>query len=224
MDERAKSSEDNYEALGRGISAAGKTDGPLRTAGKLLRNAAREIGDLQAPESVVGLPPAAADRTGVPWLGLRASYTAVQSRSDPSDEEGPPDEERSAVADRNASALPDHPADERSHKLRKRVKDLRYQLEFLDVGHHRLGRMIRDLHHLTDLLGDRNDLAVFAEVANNTPVLDQLERAELSAHVERKKRALGSEAASLSARLFEEDADSFVRRVVGWVTELKGAV
>ena len=136
------------------------------------------------------------------WLGLETSYAAVQARSDPTDGQGP--------------------EDERSHKLRKRVKDLRYQLEFLDTGHPELGGLVRDLHHLTDLLGDRNDLAVFTEAATTTHVLSEMERSALRACVEDKKQALGSEARALSARLFDEDVDSFVLRVAEWVVQPQG--
>lgn len=129
--------------------------------------------------------------------GLGASYEAVQRRSDPADGEGL--------------------ADPRSHKLRKRVKDLRYQLEFLDNGHPKLGRLVRDLHHLTDLLGDRNDLAMLSRYSASAEALSENERRVLSAPVEEKKEKLRSKAAALTARLFKEDADCFVRRIEAWV-------
>ena len=134
--------------------------------------------------------------------GLGASYTSVRVRSDPEAGEGP--------------------ADERSHKLRKRVKDLRYQLEFLDRGQPKLGRLVRDLHHLTDLLGDANDLATLSRYTASADVLSEAERAALTAHVEAGKQALRSEATALSARLFEADPDSFVRRIGAWVTPPQG--
>jgi hypothetical protein len=40
--------------------------------------------------------------------------------------------------------------------------------------------------------------------------------------VEAMKSALQSEAAALSARLFEEEPDSFVRRIEAWVTRPQG--
>jgi CHAD domain-containing protein len=117
----------------------------------------------------------------------------------------------------------DAPVDERSHKLRKRVKDLRYQLEFLDThgrpGQAKLARLLRDLHHLTDLLGDGNDLAMLTNYAASAEVLSETERAALTAHVEGEKQALQSEAAALSARLFEEEPDSFLRRIESWVAQ-----
>ncbi len=202
----------------RRLTEAGSAEGPLQAAGDLLRSVVVEVHDLHSPEASAGPKPTApggmegpsSSGTEILWLGLGASYTAVQLRSD-----GAEDERR---AEEEGPAEEEVPADERSHKLRKRVKDLRYQLEFLDTGHPKLVRLVRDLHHLTDLLGDRNDLAMLTELGATTDVLSEIERSALSAHIERKKQALGSEAAALSARLFEEDADSFVRRVAAWGT------
>jgi len=129
--------------------------------------------------------------------GLGASYASVRMRSDPAAGEGP--------------------IDERSHKLRKRVKDLRYQLEFLDRGQPKLGRLVGYLHHLTDLLGDANDLTTLARYTASVDVVSEPERAALTVALEGTKQALRSEATALSARLFEEDPDSFVRRVGEWV-------
>ena len=78
------------------------------------------------------------------------------------------------------------------------------------------------LHHLTDLLGDANDLTMLSAFTASTDVLAEIERAGLTAHVEGIKHGIRSEAAALSARLFEEEEDSFVRRVEAWVTTLQG--
>ena len=200
------------------FAESGSADGPLHRAGELLRSASAEVRDTRAPEAMAG-----PERTGsggmeetgsggteemasggmeLLRLGLGASYAAVRAQSGPAAGEGP--------------------VDEQSHKLRKRVKDLRYQLEFLDTGQPKLGRLVRDLHHLTDLLGDRNDLAVLSRYTASADVLCQPERAALTAHVEGRKQALGSEAVELSARLFEEESDSFVRRIEAWVTPPQG--
>ena len=208
------------------FAESGSADGPLHRAGELLRSASAEVRDTRAPEAMAG-----PERTGsggmeetgsggmeetgsggteemasggmeLLRLGLGASYAAVRAQSGPAAGEGP--------------------VDEQSHKLRKRVKDLRYQLEFLDTGQPKLGRLVRDLHHLTDLLGDRNDLAMLSRYTASADVLCQPERAALTAHVEGRKRALGSEAVELSARLFEEESDSFVQRIEAWVTPPQG--
>ena len=209
----------------RRFTEAGSAEGPLQAACELLKSVVVEVHDLHSPETSAGSKPTAPGGMEVPsssrreslWLGLGASYAAVQARSDPAEEERQAEGEVPAREERPTQE--EGQADERSHKLRKRVKDLRYQLEFLDTGHPKLGRLVRDLHHLTDLLGDRNDLAMLTELGATTDVVREIDRSALRAHIERKKRALGSEAAALSARLFEEDADSFVRRVAAWVTK-----
>ena len=192
----------------------GSADGPLRAADELLRSAIMEVRDTPAPEAIAGPEPTAPGGKEAPAsdgieflrLGLGASYASVRGRSDPAGE-GSVDQPLA------------QPLDERSHKLRKRVKDLRYQLEFLDTGQPKLGRLVRDLHYLTDLLGDRNDLATLSRYAASSEVLCEAERAALTSHVEGAKQALGSEAAALSARLFKEEPDSFVRRVEAWVSQ-----
>jgi CHAD domain-containing protein len=200
------------------FAESGSADGPLHRAGELLRSASAEGRDTRAPEAMAGpertgsgsmgetesgsTEEMASGGTELLRLGLDASYSAVRAQSGPAAGEGP--------------------VDEQSHKLRKRVKDLRYQLEFLDTGQPKLGRLVRDLHHLTDLLGDRNDLAVLSRYTASADVLCQPERAALTAHVEGRKQALRSEAVELSARLFEEESDSFVRRIEAWVTPPQG--
>ena len=196
------------------FAESGSAVGPLHRAGELLRSASVEVRDTRAPEAMAGperTGSGSMEETGAGGteemasggmellrLGLGASYAAVRAQSGPAAGEGP--------------------VDEQSHKLRKRVKDLRYQLEFLDTGQPKLGRLVRDLHHLTDLLGDRNDLAVLSRYTASADVLCQPERAALTAHVEGRKQALRSEAMELSARLFEEESDSFVRQIEAWMT------
>jgi len=195
----------------RSFAESGSDDEPLRKACDLLRSAALELREPTAPGALISphsptsgnieaTVPSRSTTTGMELvrLGLDASYTAARVRSDPAAGEGP--------------------ADQRSHKLRKRVKDLCYQLDFLDTGHPKLGRLVLDLHHLTDLLGDRNDLATLSEFTASDDSLGESERARLLTRVEEGKQALGSEATALSARLFEEEADAFVRRIEEWLT------
>ena len=186
------------EGRRRRFAESGSADGPLRVADELLRSVAVEIREPQASQLTAGHEPTASGGMELLRLGLGASYESVRACSDPAAGEGP--------------------LDERSHKLRKRVKDLRYQLEFLDTGHPKLGRLVRDLHHLTDLLGDRNDLVTLSAYTASADVLSERERASLTAHVEGMKSGLRSEAAALSSRLFEEEPNSFVRRIESWVT------
>ena len=121
---------------GRRFAESGSADGPLRRAHELLRSVTFEIPETQTLQVTDSQKPTPSGAVELLRVGLGASYASAQVRSDPAAGEGP--------------------VDERSHKLRKRVKDLRYQLEFLDSGQPKLGRLVRGLHHLTDLLGDRN--------------------------------------------------------------------
>ena len=186
----------------RRFTESGSPDGPLRTVDELLRSVAVEIGEPKAPYAMAGHEPTSSSGIELVRFGLAASYASVRARSDPTVGEGP--------------------VDERSHKLRKRVKDLRYQVGFLDTGHPKLGRLVRDLHHLTDLLGNRNDLAVLSAHAASADALSEIERAALTAHIDGLKQALQSDAATLSTRLFEEEPDSFVARIEAWVTAPQG--
>ena len=208
------------EERARRFKESGSAKGPLQVAGGLLRAMVAEAQQFQAQDDTAGQTPEASGGVELLWSGVRAAYTAVRLRSDPADGQGttqrPGSGEEHRPVDRQEAV------DERSHKLRKRVKDLRYQLEFLNTGHPKLDRLVRDLHHLTDLLGDRNDLAVFGEIAAATDVLSEGKRSALSAHIESRKQTLGSEAKALSDRLFEEATDPFVSRVREWVTLPQG--
>jgi CHAD domain-containing protein len=181
------------EEMGRFFDESNSAGGPLSEADSLLRLVAEELEELLTSGPGGGSPPAVSDVAELLRLGLGASYASARMRSDPPAGVGP--------------------LDERFHKLRKRVKDLRYQLEFLETNRPKIGHLVRDLHHLTDLLGDANDLTMLATHAASTDALSEVERVTLMAHLEGAKRGLRSEAEALSARLFEEEEDSFVRRV-----------
>jgi len=182
---------------GRRFAESGSADGPLRRAHELLRSVTFEIPETQTLQVTDSQKPTPSGAVELLRVGLGASYASAQVRSDPAAGEGP--------------------VDERSHKLRKRVKDLRYQLEFLDSGQPKLGRLVRGLHHLTDLLGDRNDLATLSTHTASTEVLCESERVSLTAHVEGLKSTLQSEAEALSARLFAEEPETFVGRIEAWL-------
>jgi len=187
---------------GRLFAESGSPGGPLRTADELLGSVAVQVIEPEEPGLSPGHGPTASSGVSLLRLGLGASYEAARARSDPEPDEGP--------------------VDEQAHKLRKRVKDLRYQLEFLETGQPKLGRLVRDLHHLTDLLGDANDLVTLSAHTASTEVLRETERSVLTAYIEGAKQVLRSEAVSLSARLFEEEPNSFVRRIEAWITPLQG--
>ena len=99
-------------------------------------------------------------------------------------------------------------AAESLHKLRKRAKDLRYQLEFLESGAADVQRMAMDLHHVTDLLGGANDLVVLARYVRAGSLIP-VESRELLLHIEEATQSLWAEADPLCGRLLSEEADSF---------------
>jgi CHAD domain-containing protein len=187
------------EERGRQFAESGSPDGPLRAANELLSSVEVEIGQPKAPDVKTGHEPMTSSGTELIRVGRAASYASVRARYDPTVGEGP--------------------VDKGSHKLRKQVKNLRYQIELLDTGHPKFARLVRDLHHLTDLLGDRNNLATLAASAD---VVSEIERAALISHIDGLKQALQSGEATLSARLFEEEPDSFVARIEAWVTPPQG--
>ena len=94
------------------------------------------------------------------------------------------------------------------HRLRKRVKDLRYQLEFLESGVDDVQRMAMDLHHVTDLLGGANDLVVLASHVHAGSMIP-VESRDLLLHIEEATQSLWAEADPLCGRLLSEEADSF---------------
>ncbi len=58
------------------------------------------------------------------------------------------------------------------HAVRKRAKDLRYAVEFLEPGWPTvLGALADELHTLTDRLGDANDLTLVLERLAREPLL-----------------------------------------------------
>jgi CHAD domain-containing protein len=98
------------------------------------------------------------------------------------------------------------------HELRKRAKNLRYQLEFLDAGTADVRQMVSDLHHLTDLLGDANDLVVLAKYARARSTTEEESR-ELLLHLEEAAGVVWMEADPLCGRLLSDEADAFFLRV-----------
>ncbi|HSG46499.1 MAG TPA: CHAD domain-containing protein, partial [Longimicrobiales bacterium] len=107
------------------------------------------------------------------------------------------------------------PTGEALHALRKRAKDLRYQVEWLaPVWPGVLGAWVEELHLLTDALGRTQDVRV---------VRRQLEGA--AAHGDRRRVALilwdlrrdgrraRRDALARGAKLFTEGAGSFTRRM-----------
>jgi CHAD domain-containing protein len=109
-------------------------------------------------------------------------------------------------------------ADEALHEWRKRVKDLRYELELLQaVWPETIKPLADQAHHLTNLLGDDHDLAVLRTMAgehsdDNTSVDMEL----LFALIDERRAALQKEARELGEKLYKEPPAKFVARMKGY--------
>ena len=100
------------------------------------------------------------------------------------------------------------------HELRKRMKDLRHQLEFLSpASPETLVPLAAGFHRLTDLLGDANDLAVLETHASSAPSVADTQRPYLLLDLEARRRDLWEQAGSLGARLLAEETGEFTGRV-----------
>ncbi len=106
-------------------------------------------------------------------------------------------------------------ADTRAHhELRKRAKDLRHQIEFLSgIAPDILEPCATELHQLSDLLGDGNDLVVLALYVDSAPGVTDARRADLLAGLSERREGLWKEAKRLGARVLDDGSDHFVGRV-----------
>jgi CHAD domain-containing protein len=107
------------------------------------------------------------------------------------------------------------PLDERLHELRKRVKYHWYHIRILEsVWSRPLHARRQELKHLSDLLGDDHDLAVFMTVIQNEGLSTKPKtREELSKLIEKRRSQLQAQSFSLAERMFAEPKDDFVRRI-----------
>ena len=99
------------------------------------------------------------------------------------------------------------PSFEAFHTWRKRAKDHRYHLELLvDTWPEVVPARREVVKHLTDLLGDAQNLAVFHEALVREPDLvpDQQAHAEVLALLGRRRDALLAEAEPLGRRVYAE--------------------
>ena len=108
------------------------------------------------------------------------------------------------------------PSDEKLHEWRKRVKDLRYQLELLEpVWPDVMKATAEQANVLSDLLGDDHDLAVLRELLGGElkDVLSKEASETLQALIDRKRADLQHSSASLSEKLFAESPKQFESRL-----------
>lgn len=105
-----------------------------------------------------------------------------------------------------------HPSTFNVHELRKRCKDLRYQLEFLALLKQNSSRpRIRLLHKLTDVLGEHHDLAILRETLVNLDCEKRTGRelAALEESLEGQQRNLFRAGIELGNRIFASPSDAF---------------
>jgi CYTH domain-containing protein/CHAD domain-containing protein len=102
---------------------------------------------------------------------------------------------------------------ENVHELRKRAKDLWYQLRLLESSWPGLLEpTVEQTHRLADLLGDHHDLAVLAADLGERSGLAR-SRPAFEALIERRQASLLDAALELADRLYAEKPKHFARRL-----------
>jgi CHAD domain-containing protein len=99
------------------------------------------------------------------------------------------------------------------HELRKRVKDLWYQLRLLvDAWPGPLGEAVAQLDGLAELLGDHHDLSLLAaDLAERGPIF--ADREAVAALIARRQDELLGEAIAIGIRVYAEKPNAFRRRI-----------
>jgi CHAD domain-containing protein len=102
------------------------------------------------------------------------------------------------------------------HELRKRVKDLWYQLRLIrDADSEMLGPLADHAHDLSDHLGDDHDLALLREQAQrrSAAVTDPADRRHLLDQIDQRRGELQFAAISLAQRIYAEKPKRFTKRL-----------
>jgi CYTH domain-containing protein/CHAD domain-containing protein len=111
-------------------------------------------------------------------------------------------------------ALPAEPDFEAVHELRKRGKDLWYQVRLLrDAWPTVLEPTAEEIHDFTDLLGDHHDLAVLAEDLGGREEIDSAHSTILRILIEAEQIALLGDAHALGARIYAEKPKALAHRL-----------
>jgi CYTH domain-containing protein/CHAD domain-containing protein len=111
-------------------------------------------------------------------------------------------------------ALPNNSSFEAVHDLRKRAKDLWYQLRLLrDAWPAVLKPTAEEIHELTDLLGDHHDLAVLAEDLEGREEIGGAHKNVLRELIAAEQHALLIDALGLGERVYAEKPGGFGRRL-----------
>jgi CYTH domain-containing protein/CHAD domain-containing protein len=103
------------------------------------------------------------------------------------------------------------------HDLRKRGKDLWYQVRLLrDAWEPVMEATAEEIHDFTDLLGDHHDLAVLALDLDERSQVDPAQRKTLKALIEARQEKLLGEARGAGERIYAEKPKAFSRRLRGY--------
>jgi CHAD domain-containing protein len=102
------------------------------------------------------------------------------------------------------------------HELRKRVKDLTYQVRLVrDADTHMLGALADHAHDLSDHLGDDHDLALLRETVQRRPAAfaDPAEKRHLLEQIDQRRGELQFAAISLAERIYSDKPKRFSKRL-----------
>ena len=111
-------------------------------------------------------------------------------------------------------AVTDRPSVEAVHDLRKRGKDLWYQVRLLSgTWPALLDATAEEVHEFTDLLGDHHDLAVLAADLADRAEVDAAPRTVLGELIEAAQANLLADARRLGERIYAEKPEAFGRRL-----------
>jgi CHAD domain-containing protein len=102
------------------------------------------------------------------------------------------------------------------HELRKRVKDLWYQVRLIgDADKHLLGTLADHAHDLSDHLGDDHDLALLRETVQRrrAAFADPAHKRHLLEQVDQRRGELQFAAISLAERIYADKPKRFTKRL-----------
>jgi CHAD domain-containing protein len=102
------------------------------------------------------------------------------------------------------------------HELRKRVKDLWYQVRLIrEADEHMLGPLADHAHDLSDHLGDDHDLALLRETAQKRRAVfsDPAHKRQLLEQIDQRRGELQFAAISLAERIYADKPKRFTKRL-----------
>jgi CHAD domain-containing protein len=102
------------------------------------------------------------------------------------------------------------------HELRKRVKDLTYQLRLIrDADKHLIGQLADHAHDLSDHLGDDHDLALLRDEVQrrDDAFVQPSDQRHLLEEIDQRRGELQFAAISLGQRIYDEKPKKFTNRL-----------